>query len=278
MAYLFENLLQNTATRLGNGFYFRGTATGGTPTTLIDTGISDHSDDELVQGTIILTRDAGGLSASPEGKVGVITAYDSTSRTITFTPTFTDAPAAGDDYMVVYSSYPLNELYKQANLALRDIGKIALWDTSITGVNGQSEYAFPVTMKSEEPVSVWLQDHTVATNPFFQVYDYYIRPAAAGSTGKLVFYSPLDAIYTVGITYKSFHPDVYNYSDIIHEMVDTNMLEIMLAMDVIRWIGLSDDNKDLYTTLDAELSELKKTSRPWKPYHTNKLLVYARNN
>jgi hypothetical protein len=54
--------------------------------------------------------------------------------------------------------------------------------------------------------------------------------------------------------------------------------EIMLAMDVIRWIGLSDDNKDLYTTLDAELSELKKTSRPWKPYHTNKLLVYARNN
>jgi hypothetical protein len=272
MSYALTNLIQNSFTRLGNGYYFRGTVVSGTNATIIDDSagspLTDKSEDELLKATLILVRDAAGGDLAPQGEFSVITAFDTTTKQMTFSPVLSGAVGVGDEYMVVFPQYPLVELRRLANISLASVGKIALWDNSLDVVDGQTEYDLPVSIKSAEPLSVWMD----FGNGYTQVSDYYIRPSAAGTVGTLVFSDSYSSDKCLGIMYADVHPEVYDFDDAIHETVDKNLVEIYLAVQVITWSGLGDDNTDLFNNLNSQLGQLQKTSRIWKPTRSNLLI------
>ena len=109
-------------------------------------------------------------------------------------------------------------------------------------------------------------------NGYTQVSDYYIRPSAAGTVGTLVFSDSYSSDKCLGIMYADVHPEVYDFDDAIHETVDKNLVEIYLAVQVITWSGLGDDNTDLFNNLNSQLGQLQKTSRIWKPTRSNLLI------
>jgi hypothetical protein len=113
-----------------------GQATGGSATTVVDTGVV-HPDDFWNGGTIWL------LSGNNAGKSAVITDYATATKTWTF-GTLTLLCAAGDLYSVSGAAFPRANLMAAVNQALRDLGQVEMEDlTSLTGISEQLEYTLP---------------------------------------------------------------------------------------------------------------------------------------
>src|SRR5690349_13681488 len=86
--YQLTNLLVDAWYRMGQ--FKRWKATGGSPTTMINTlwaGVEEptYEDDDpaLIYGTAVVLKDQAGSNAAPEGEYGMITDYDSASQTLT---------------------------------------------------------------------------------------------------------------------------------------------------------------------------------------------------
>ena len=91
-----SNILRDSLVKLGQLQVF--TATGGTTTTIVDSDLGG-TDSDFVRGTMVVIRDAGGASAAPENEFAEITAYTSSTGTLTgAASSFTVAPASGDTY------------------------------------------------------------------------------------------------------------------------------------------------------------------------------------
>ncbi len=93
------NFIKRFLRETGLGDY--GTATGGSTSTIVDTGrlkSSQYADKDWEGGWARVSKDAGGAQAAPEGEISPITTYAPSTGTITVNPNFTQAPVSTDEY------------------------------------------------------------------------------------------------------------------------------------------------------------------------------------
>ena len=119
-----------------------GVATGGSSTTLVDSGLGG-ADDDWNQGTVFVVEADG---AAPEGEYAEVTDYAESTGTLTFSSTGIDgissAPAADDEYALASKDYPLDKMRGMVNRSLSKLF-VETTDESLTTVANQKEYAFP---------------------------------------------------------------------------------------------------------------------------------------
>jgi len=96
------------------------TVTSGSTTTILDTANLYQPDSYWVGHYAYVRTDAGGASAAPEGEERAVTGYDRASATLTVSPAFTVAVAAGD--IVELSSVQRHVLNRAINAGIREAG------------------------------------------------------------------------------------------------------------------------------------------------------------
>jgi len=131
-----------------------GTATGGSGTTLVDTGRLEP--DEHFNSGVIWFR-----SGNNEDKSAKISDYDLTTHTFTFV-TPGAACAADDLYSVATADYPRYVLMQMINTALADLGDLEAYDVSLVTVSGQESYDLPSGVRNILGVEV----ATSTTTPY----------------------------------------------------------------------------------------------------------------
>lgn len=205
-----------------------GQATGGSTTTIVDTGRPNGEDANLFQnGTAIITYDAGGAGALPEGQWSRISSYTTSSKTFNLASTIT-AVASGDHYVVSTNLFQHNELIRLMNEAMRhrSIGaEIPLADTSITTADNQTEYTLPVGIKEKKIRRIWLQTNLNDANDNQWVAldgDWYTTWTAAGSTALLVL-PQFASGYTIKIDYVGVHPALTAYNSPVSEYISPKL-------------------------------------------------------
>jgi hypothetical protein len=219
------------------GFSIDILATGGSTTTIIDTNSQYSSDDALVGGTAIVTRDAGGANAAPEGEMQRISDYVASTTTFTVATAFTAAPAAGDAILLATPRIKLPQMRQAVNDGLAELGTISLVDTSLTSAAAQTEYALPVGLKIKRLVDVQVQGITTDSNDnrYMSIMGQtsYV-PAAPGSTGLLIL-PQLPASRTIKIIYEGVHPTLFAYSDVISETIQEELAVAAAINKALTW-------------------------------------------
>lgn len=124
-----------------------GIATGGSSTTLVDSGIGGSNDD-WNQGTVfIVEADA----AAPEGEYAEVTDYVSSGGTLTFSSTGIDgissAPASGDEYALASDDFPIDKMRGMVNRSLVRMADIPFTDETLTTAANTKEYAIPAAAR-----------------------------------------------------------------------------------------------------------------------------------
>lgn len=141
---LFDILL-GLLNELGEVRY--GLATGGSSTTLLDSGLGG-SDDDWNQGTVFVTE---ADASPPEGEYAEVTNYGASTGTLTFSSSGIDgigaAPASGDEYALASKVYPLDKMRGIVNRALVRMGDIPSTDQSLTTAANQKEYIIPAATR-----------------------------------------------------------------------------------------------------------------------------------
>ena len=219
MTLTLFDLTYRTARELG--IVTEGTATGGSATTIIDTVERTEAEHHWKGGAVWILYDALGTGVSPQGKYGVVTAFASDTSTITFSPTATDAVAAGDRYAVGKAAYPLNAIISAVNRALSEI-KIVTYDTTtVDAVASKTEYSIAVAANLDLR-QVWLQTqlNDANDNKWAELLNWRVQRVGAGTADLLVFpYQPC-ALYDVMLVYAAPHSPLYVYSDKLADNVD----------------------------------------------------------
>ena len=141
---LFDILL-HTYDELGQ--LVNGVATGGSSTTLVDSGLAGK-DGDWKQGTLFIKYDGAGAGAAPEGEFTEVTAYTRTAGTVTFASSALSAsPASTDEYALASKQWTLDDMKRIVNRALVRMGDIQAVDTSLTTAAGQTEYTIPAAAR-----------------------------------------------------------------------------------------------------------------------------------
>lgn len=200
-------------------------ATGGSATTIVDANTQYTSDDSLVGGTALVSRDAGGASASPEGKFSRITDFVASTKTFTI-DTVTDAIAAGDSILLATPRIRLPQMIQAVNDGLANLGTISLVDTSITLSAGTYEYNLPVSLKVKQLVDVLVWDGYIYRSIKGLMRNF---PSSPGSVGVLQF-SQIPYSDTLKIVYEGAHPVLSAYSDKVSETIQEE-LAVAAAID-----------------------------------------------
>lgn len=236
--YQLTHLLQDAWYRMGQ--MRRWIATGGSASTFINTDwagveeqIYDDDDAALIYGTVVVIRDAGGLGAAPEGEMGMITDYDSSSQTMTF-DTITSTISAGDRVGIASPQFPMEEMFTAANLALQRLGEIDVADTSLTVSAGQTEYTLPSAIR-KQPVAVnvqTLQDSN--DNRWEPVVGWKVLPAAPGSNWTLVV-PVLTQGYSLQVIYRSTHPKLISFDSDIIEAIHPELALSAILVEAYQW-------------------------------------------
>lgn len=118
------------------GRYFAGTATGGSTTTLIDTGgLARWTETDALKGGYVLITAAGG--AAPEGQSRRIKSFNATAQTITVDVAFTAAPESGDSYELYLAPLALESWNDCINAPIRgmwpEVWEMAIQELTPTG-------------------------------------------------------------------------------------------------------------------------------------------------
>jgi hypothetical protein len=269
MAYSLSNLLQDIYRNLGQTFV--STATGGSTTTVVDSKLNErYSDDDFEDGGVVfVVRDAAGLSAAPEMEFSAITDYDQDTETFTF-GALTAAVASGDTYMVVTPTFPLNEVIENCNMALKDLGDIALTDTSLTSASQQTEYALPVALKLRRPIRVQYQGITgdANDNNWIDIQFEYV-PSAPNSTGLLII-PQIVAGRTIKVWYHALHPNLTAYNSYVSETIHPTLARFICTLRILEWYNRRSAGTDKYWVdeqrrMESKMDEMKVLYPVWKP-------------
>jgi len=200
-------------------------------------------------GTLVFTPGAAGTWV---GTIDNVTIYQ----------TFTAAVAAGDEIMYLKNQYPLHIFRKLANQVLKSLGELDLPYTGITTVATDTEYDLPVSLKYSAPLKIDIYYQVKTTDSDDNQWsllpsgDYYISPAAGGTAARIIFRYSFPASHTLKIVYRGFHPDVYDFDDVIHETIPQELIATKLALEVFRWYGINKSNRDEVAKLTAEYNDL----------------------
>lgn len=246
--FQLTHLLQRLFRRLKTAKVSR--ATGGSTTTIVDTSLVEtlgdaNEDDYLNNWTAIITRDAGGLGAAPEGEFARITDYDD-AGTLTFA-TITAAVVSGDSYMYASPEFPLYDMIEVINDALVSLGNIEAVDISLTTAADQTEYALPVALKGNQLLNIEIQGILTNANDnrYVPVPNWEIKSAAPGSTGLLVLPQLQDS-RTLKITYLGLHPRVNTYADYISEFIHPELAVAVCAAHALQWYNTQTNGNNQY--------------------------------
>ncbi len=260
-------------------------ATGGSATTIVDSGISG-SDDDYNGGTMILIRDAAGAAGAPQEEFAEVTDYTASSGTITgAASSFSANPVAGDTYGVGTIKYPHFHMIQMVNRALSQVGDVPRTDTSITTAASQTEYAVPVALKRQPPYRVDLQIVTTdSNNNQWKEIDrgrWYYVPVVGGTTGLLIVPDQLPTGRLLRLWYKRAHSAVSAYNDTIYEGIHEEQLVWETVYRALRHRAsmldkLSDIDTQLLQEANVERQRQKSEHTIWKPQRRSSLLIVKR--
>jgi len=279
MSYKLWNLVRDAYQELGQLQVAK--ATGGSTTTVVDTKlVNTGKDDDWKDGAVIVLEDAGGASAAPEGEFARVSAYVDSTGTLTI-DTLTAGVASGDVYGLVSAYYPLQQMIEIVNLALKSLGDLVLVDTTtLDTATDKTEYAAAVAWKRRRPVQVDIQTQTgdADDNRWEPLYDWEFVPAAAGSTGLIVFKQQPTASRDLRIWYESAHPRVNTYEDVIHETVHPALAVAAVVEKALVWQNtrLEGGNDFLLLRLNDAKNELDRAKALypiWKPQARARMLL-----
>jgi len=250
MPLLATNIVQNILTELGQVEPTTGLfeATGGSATTFVagtsTTGfgaLEPNPDQDAFKGYLaIVVRDAGGASASPEGKWGLVSAYADTTWTGTI-PTVTDAIASGDTIMLAkQDKFPVQQIMWAINRGLESLGDLPTnADTSITTVSNQTEYSVPVAVKRGLK-QVWIE---YTSGYWTEVTDRRNELTGAGTASKLYLPSTLSGL-SVKLIYDGPHTVLSAYNSTINEYVTAPVITAAAIIKLLEWYNNRDANQD----------------------------------
>lgn len=246
MAFLATNLIQNILSELGqlepNFGLFE--ATGGSATTFVNTNFGNFENppeqDVFKNYLAIVVRDAGGASASPEGKWAVCSAYADDTFTGTIA-TVTDAIGSGDTIMLAkQDKFPLSQILFAINRGLESLGDLPLnADTTLTTVNNQTEYSVPVSVKRGLK-QVWIDYNDGVP---VRVTDMR-NELTSGGTASILYLPSTDAGYTVRLVYDGAHPVISAYNSVINEYVHPRVATCISIIKLLEWYNRRDENQD----------------------------------
>lgn len=243
----------------------------GSTTTIVSTESPYTSDDAQIGGTAIVTYDAGGAGAAPEGEWTKITDYVATTTTFT-TDALTVATSAGDRVLIAGTKIKLPQMIQAVNDALTNLGTISLVDTSLTTVSGQLEYALPVALKIKSLTDILIQGDS--STPYQSIKGMFRDfPAAPASTGILEVREGLTAGKTLKIVYEGVHPTLTAYNSVVSETIQEE-LAVSAAIDkALTWYVSKKGNSVLGTFVVQRWNDAKNTlqaQRAEKPIYKAK--------
>lgn len=239
---IFGQLLENIYREIHSDIV-DGVATGGTATTIVDTGLitKTYTENRFRDWIAFISTTTDGLS--PQSKFGIATAYVKSTGTITI-PTVTDTVGAGDTYAICKPDVPLYTLTKLCNDGLKQLGRIWVRNTSLTTAADTLNYTIPIAAKGIRPRSIQIRDVDYV---YHTVPNYEIQPAAGGSTTTLYFkqqppYSTTNA-HTILYDYMGYHPAVSLYSDTINEVLHDRLVIASCVERVFHWKAMPKQRK-----------------------------------
>lgn len=219
-----------------------GKATGGSTTTIIDSGQANQAKDNVWKdGSVFVVHDAGGAGAAPEGQFSRISGSTNASGTFTLADALTVAAASGDIYGYASQYFPLQQMIQSVNDGLRMLGDLDLVDTTtLVAASATTEYNAPVAWKRRKPRRIDVQGitgYTTTNNDWREIpeglWDWV--PAVAGTVGKIIFKEYLPATYALRIWYRDKHPDVYAYNDPIAEVIEPEIAVAAAVIKAVEW-------------------------------------------
>jgi len=279
MAFTLGNAVRDVLTELGQ--LNEGVATGGSTASVIDTGLGG-SDDDWNGGTVLITRDAGGAGAAPEGEFAIVTDYTGSTTGLISVATggFTAAPAAGDIYGVCTSYYPLRQIIRSVNRALMSLGDVPQVDTTtLETASGQTEYSAAVAWKRRPPFRVDIQTNDDSDDNLWEtIYDWEYVPAAANTAGKLVLKRQPSTGYYLRVWFADRHATVNAHSDVIYEgfqpeLVVWKSIYHMLVWQHGRSQGSDASVAQMLSKAEQMLGKLESSSPTWYPPQRSRLLI-----
>ena len=209
-----------------------GTATGGSATTLVDTGRAEALS-YWNSGCIWIT------SGTYSGLSRAITTWTLSTNTFAF-PTLAGAILSGVTYSVIEGSplgFSRSVLQNAVNAALGEV-KIPTLDTSTVTVANQMSYALPAGASDLRKVEV----ATSLSSP----YEYQEHNHWWNSATYLYFderSQPDTAGYIIRLTYMAAHSELTD-TDSVNALVDDNWLKWASAVHVLRWKMQRTKNDD----------------------------------
>jgi hypothetical protein len=276
MALTLQNLLVKACYNLGVLSY--GTATGGTTTTVVDSSKSSANDesaevDVWKNGTMFITYDAAGGSAAPEGEMGAISAFASSTGTFTV-PTMTAAVAAGDRYSFTSELYPLLELIKAANDGLQDLGDLDGMYTTLSFANGTLYYSLPAAIKEVHKVEL-----LSPSNVYNEVYNWKYTESLPGIASQLEFNHNLPYEDTLRVHYRGRHPTLTAYNSVVSEFVDDELAMLATVNKAMEWQvsrsqGSQDFDKQKWNDIKMQLAQKKLEIKPQQKYRRKFLFTF----
>jgi len=142
------------------GHYRLSTATGGSTSTVVDTGALYEPDDYWVGHYVYVVTDAGGAGAAPEGEERPVTDYVQSTGTLTVSPVFSAGVGSGDEYELLM--VPRADLEAAINAGVRSAGETWLVPktdvTTVTIADDDYDYNLPTDLA--RMLSVWVRDAT----------------------------------------------------------------------------------------------------------------------
>jgi hypothetical protein len=202
------------------GTLIEGTATGGSTANVADTVDRTEADDTYNGGTILVTYDAGGAGAAPQGEYDQVSDFANTGGVITARTGWTAAVAAGDRYAIAKKKYSLAWVKQCINRALQNLGEIPVTDTTtIETADSQTEYSLPATPLNLREVYIQNDNDDSNDNRWTLLHNWKEGVTATGTANLLILpYQPVSG-YAIKLVYGANHPELVNASDKLSEEV-----------------------------------------------------------
>lgn len=246
--------------------------TDGSVTTAIDGNrqyMADPPDADRNKNDYLAVVSAGG--AAPEGEWSLITTYNDGTFTYTIN-TLTAALAAGDEVMILkQSQFKLLDVIRAINNGFQTIGDIPYIDkTSLDTASEQTEYEYPVTLKRNPPVAIYVQGETGDSNDNEpEQVPFRYEPALGGSTG-LLYLPQLTAGRDIYLCVNTVHPDLTDYDDVLYEGLNKKLVVEAAIVNLLMRVNSGKKGKDDFWVArenDArkEVERLRMQLKPWRP-------------
>lgn len=210
-----------------------GIATGGSDTTLVDSGLIDADENKYVGGTLFVEVDADGNNATPEGEFAEVTAFDDSDGTLTVAEDALGEPEVDDIYSFALPTYKLDDMRHYLNRAIRALGPVPDVDESLTTAAGTTVYTIPIAAKSDLR-QVWLSTLATAGN-YVERFDWGEVPDADGAaTTTLRFRQQPPSGETIRLVFMNVHPKIWDHDDELSEYIALERIVIEVAWRAAR--------------------------------------------